>query len=289
MKIPDRLARKALILEKHAPQLLFVGGVIGAVGSTVIACRSTLKLHEVLDTAQHELELSRTMENPDYSEEDRQKDTAVIYLKSAVAVGKLYAPAVVLGGASIGMLAKSHNILQRRNAALTAAYVALERGFEAYRERVIDKYGEDQDREFRFPREKVKEENPATGREHTVEVVSPIEGYSIYARFFDPSCSSWNDDPEINSLFLKSQQAYANVRLRSKGHIFLNEVYDMLGIDRSPEGSIVGWLWNTDQGDEWVDFGIFNGDSEATRSFVNGREGSILLDFNVDGPIWDKI
>lgn len=275
-------------MKKHSPTLLLVGGVVSSVGSTVLACRSTLKLHQVLETAQHDLNAARNLEHEEYSEQDRRSDIAIIYTRSAVSVAQLYAPAVILGAASIAMLTKSHSILQQRNAALTAAYVALEKGFNEYRERVKAKYGEEQDREFRFPREKVREENSETGREHTVEVVQQDGTGSIYARFFDPLSPSWSKEPEYNLVFLKCQQNYANDLLRARGHVFLNEVYDMLGIPRSKAGAVVGWILSPD-GDNYIDFGIFEGDTETKRAFVNGREGSILLDFNVDGLIYDKL
>jgi hypothetical protein len=64
----------------------------------------------------------------------------------------------------------------------------------------------------------------------------------------------------------------------------------MLGIDRSKAGSVVGWVITKEgTGDNFIDFGVFDGDNPRARDFVNGREGSILLDFNVDGVIYDKI
>ena len=110
---------------------------------------------------------------------------------------------------------------------------------------------------------------------------------SPYARFFDETVYEWKPDPLMNKCFLDAQQRYANNLLEARGHIFLNEVYDMLGFQRTREGAVVGWIKNGD-GDGYVDFGIYDG-NERSRAFVNGHETSILLDFNVDGTIWDKI
>ena len=133
------LGRKALVLEKNSPQLLFGAGIVGMVGSTVLACRATLKLEEVLEEGKKNLHTANTLEHVDYSEADRKKDISIIYVQSAVKVAKLYAPAAVLGGASIAALAQSHSILNKRNAALTAAYAAIEKGFSEYRQRVVEK------------------------------------------------------------------------------------------------------------------------------------------------------
>lgn len=290
MRIPAGLAKHSLALKEHAPTGLFVGGVVGMVGSTVLACRGTLKLSETLTRTQHDLDHAKGIPDEEYAEsgESRQKDIALIYAKGLTDVAQLYAPSVVLGIASIAMLTKSHNILQQRNAALTAAYVALERGYAEYRERVIERYGEDVDHELRFPREKVRETNPDTGRERTVEVIGPNLDASPYARWFDESSSSWNREPEYNLLFLRNQQQWFNDKLRMQGYVFLNDVYDALGIPRSSSGQFVGWTLDG-EGDGFVDFNIFNDDESIKRKFVNGKENHILLDFNVDGPIYGKI
>ncbi len=70
-----------------------------------------------------------------------------------------------------------------------------------------------------------------------------------------------------------------------RGYIFLNEIYEDLGFESTETGNVVGWLLGN--GDSHVDFGIFRGDQ--TIDFVNGREATILLDFNVDGSILSLI
>jgi len=201
---------------------------------------------------------------------------------------RLYTPAALVGGASILCLTKSHNILQERNLALAAAYAAVDKAFEEYRVRVVEKYGEDQDREFRYATEEIEYENPETGKIETQKVLSRSNEHSQYARFFDQFSPSWSKEPEYNLLFLRCQQNWANDLLKARGHVFLNEVYDMLGIGRSKAGAVVGWMIS-DEGDNYIDFGVFEADNEMARNFVNGREGSILLDFNVDGVIYDRI
>jgi hypothetical protein len=279
------LSRRALLLEKSSPSLLLGAGIAGMVGSTVLACRATLKLESVLNIAQENLKMAKTLEHEEYSERDRQKDIALIYVQTSVKVAKLYGPAVVVGGAAVAALVQSHNILSKRNVALTAAYAALEAGFAEYRQRVVEKYGEEEDRNLRYGSREL--DVMVDGKKQKVTRVG--EGIpSIYARFFDPLSTSWSKEPEYNLVFLRCQQNYANDLLRARGHVFLNEVYDMLGVPRSKAGAVVGWVLVGNVRDNYIDFGIFD-DNEAVRDFVNGREGSILLDFNVDGVIYDKI
>jgi len=277
--------RVALKLDASSPTLLFGAGVVGVVGSTVLACRATLKLEEVLDEGADNLKKARTLEHREYSEQDRQNDVRIIKVQTAVKITKLYAPAVGLGVVSIACLTKSHRILTNRNTALMAAYAALEKGFDEYRRRVVEKYGEDEDRYFRYGSEQVDVVRD-DGKTTTVTRVADVVP-SVYARFFDPTCTSWSKEPEYNRIFLNCKQNYANDLLRSRGHLFLNEVYRELGFEDSKAGAVVGWILSPN-GENYVDFGIFD-DNRQFREFVNGREGSILLDFNVDGVIYDLI
>lgn len=284
-----QIARNALHLQKGSPGLLLGVGIAGMVGTTVLACRATLKMETVVDEAKEKLDTAKTLEHEEYSEKDRQRDISLIYFQTGVKIVKLYAPAIALGSLSIYALTSSHSILTKRNAALTAAYTALEKGFGEYRARVVEKYGEDQDRDFRYGTREETIEDPETGKKKKVTRVGPGEP-SIYARFFDSYSTSWNREPEYNLIFLQCQQNYANDLLKSRGHVFLNEVYDMLGIPRSQAGAVVGWLLTPDgTTDNFINFGVFDGKTQVARDFVNGLEGAILLDFNVDGVIYDRI
>lgn len=282
------VASKGLLLQRTSPQLLFGAGVVGVVGTTVLACRATLKMDDVLEQAKGNLEVARSLDHPDYSEKDRSRDTSLIYFQTGVQIFKLYLPAIVVGGVSIAALTQSHRILTSRNAALTAAYTALDKGFNQYRARVVDKYGEEEDRNLRYGTKQEQITDPETGKKTTVTRVATDNAPSIYARFFDSYSTSWSKEGEYNLIFLRCQQNYANDLLRARGHVFLNEVYDMLGIPRSKAGAVVGWVLSKNgETDNYINFGVFDGTDKA-RDFVNGHEGSILLDFNVDGVIYDK-
>lgn len=295
MRLPAALTRiagsQSLTVQKNAPNLLFAAGIIGSVGATVLACRATLKLEGIVDETKKNLDLITGIDEREpeiaqsYSPDDRQHDTMIVYGRATVDIIKLYAPAVVVGGFSIAALTKSHNMLNDRVAALSAAYAALSAGYEKYRAKVIEKYGEEQDREFRQARDVVPLEGP-DGKIIDQTVVSH-DGTSPYAKFFDESSTNWTKNAEYNYAFLVAQQNWANDKLRAQGHLFLNEVYDSLGIPRTRAGSVVGWSFSGN-GDNYVDFGIFDGDKQ-TRAFVNGLEGSVLLDFNVDGVILDFV
>lgn len=291
-------------LKKHSPEILIVAGVAGVVTSAVMACKATTKLNGIMSKAKEDIDtIHKVIEHPEmveeeYTEEDGKKDLAIVYTQTAVKLFKLYAPAVGLGILSITSILASNNILRKRNLALAAAYTAVDTSFKEYRNRVIKRFGKELDKELKYNIKAkeveeivVDEDGKQTVVKKTINVSDP-SGYSDYARFFDDGCTGWEKDAEYNLMFLKRQQQYANDVLHAKGHLFLNEVYDLLGIPRSKAGQVVGWVYDEKHpvGDNFVDFGIYTDiHNEKARDFVNGYEKTILLDFNVDGNILDLL
>lgn len=304
MKIPNSVTRSfhnfGLQIKKHSPEILVTVGVVGTVVSAVMACKATLKVNEIVDQTKTDVEKIHTATETGvteaglpYNEEDSKKDLALVYVQTGVKFIKLYGPSVLLGALSISAILASNNIQRKRNLALAAAYATVDKGFKEYRGRVVERFGKELDNELRYNikakevEEKVVDED---GNEqvvkNTVHVAQPNLG-SMYARFFDESCPAWEKNAEDNLYFLLCQQSQANDILQSRGHLFLNEVYDMLGMQRTVAGQSVGWVYDPSNqiGDNFVDFGIHDITKERNRAFVNGYERSILLDFNVDGDI----
>lgn len=289
--------RSGLVLQKYSPEILIAVGIAGVVTSAVMACKATLKLEDTLCTAQDRIETVKCAEENDQDPAiNYKKELAVTYVKSGVELVKLYGPSVALGTASIGCIVCSHHIMKGRNLALVAAYKTIEQGFNNYRRQVIEEFGDEKDRQYKYGiteetvTEIEKDENGKTKKvKKGIESADPNK-FSPYAKFFDEGCADWSPNAEYNLAFLKCQQNYANDLLRARGHLFLNEVYDMLGIDRTGAGQMVGWVINKDgSGDNFVDFGIYDMNNPQARKFVNGQERSILLDFNVDGVVYDLI
>ena len=302
IQILNKLTRAAykvkFEVKKHSPEILVVAGIVGTVASTVIACKSTLKVHEVVEKAKNDVddiheavEKGVTKAGAEYTEEDGKKELAIVYAHTGVEFVKLYAPAVVLSGLSIASILAGHRIISQRNVALAAALTTVEKSFKGYRSRVVERFGEELDRELKY-NIKAKEVETIVvdenGEQHVEkEVIETIEAkpsdISPYAKFFDDGCRGWDKDPDYTLMYLRQVQNFANDKLREKGYLFLNDVYDMLDIPRTQLGQVSGWM--LDGGDGYIDFGIYNLDDERKRAFVNGRERAILLDFNVDGEI----
>ena len=287
-------------VRKYSPEILAGVGVVGVIASTVMACKATTKLNDILAESKEQLEQIKTVAvDPayadKYTEDDAKKDTTITYVQTGVKVAKLYAPSVILCTSSLGCLLASNNILRKRNAALSAAYMTVDKSFKEYRRRVAERFGDEVEKEIRYnikAKEIVTVDEEGNEVKETVKVMEGADNpttYSDYARFFDESCPAWQNDPEYNLTFLRAQQQYANDLLKAQGRLFLNDVYKMLGIDITKAGQVVGWIYDPDcpVGDNFVDFGIYDMSKERVRAFVNGYEPNILLDFNVDGNIWD--
>jgi len=289
--------------QKHSPEIFVIAGVVGVVTSAVLACKATTKVSTITADAKEKLNkindcLTNESLKDEYTPEDGKKDKVIVYIQTGVKLACLYAPAVGLGVISIMSILHSNGILRKRNVALTAAYSATSKAFKEYRDRVIARFGEQTDKELKYnmvQKEIVETVFDENGKEKkvkkTVDVVDAALGCSEYARFFDESSPYWERNADYNLMFLRAEQTHANNLLRANGYLFLNEVYDRLGLPRTSVGQIVGWHYDSENptGDNFVDFGIYDVHKEATRDFVNGYERSILLDFNVDGNILNLI
>lgn len=308
-QITKTINNMGLQVKKYSPEILMVAGIVGTVTSAVLACKATLKVNNILEEKKETVEnIHKCLEDKDidYTEEDSKKDLTILYSQTGVKLVKLYAPSILLGGLSIASIVMGQNILKKRNIAIMAAYTAVDTGFKRYRKNVVDRFGEQVDKELRYnikAKEVEKTIKDEKGKEKKVKEIeytidgNPLRNVSEYAKFFDEWTSTeHHKDSEYNLMFLRRQQDYANEVLKAKGHLFLNDVYEMLGIPKTKAGQVVGWIYNEENpnGDNYVDFGIYEMTGverydERKRAFVNGYERNILLDFNVDGVIYDMI
>lgn len=298
LKSVNGVTSKAVMkLKKHSPEILVVAGIAGTVVSAVLACKATTKVAEILDETKGTLDTihdgmeTGAINGQEYTTEDGKKDTVVVYAQTGMKLAKLYGPAIILGTLSITSILASNNILRKRNVALGAAYAAIDKSFKEYRGRVIERFGEQVDTELKYGIKAKKfeeiEVDPETGKEKKVKktvMVADPNLQSDYAVYFDSKSRNYETNPDYNRMFLKAQQAFANDKLQTRGHLFLNEVLDDLDLPRTPAGQIVGWT--KDGPDGYVNFRIV----EVERETEDGRhEPALLLDFNVEGNIWEKM
>ena len=293
---------------KHSPEILMGIGIAGVVTSTVLACRSTLKVKDILEDKEKNMNNVKEVlaeGREDYTEEDARKDKTIIMTTTAIRIMKLYIPSVIIGAGSIACLLESHNVMRNRNAGLAAALAATTESFKQYRERVTEKYGDEVDKEMRYGIKKEKKEKDGKKTKEEIVVGCDEKELSGYARYFNESNINWTDDPQYNMMFLRQNQNWANDKLISQGYLYLNDVYDALGFPKTKAGQVVGWVYdpkNNERGDNYIDFGIYDLNvrgyrdemandtiAEERQDFINGYRNSILLDFNVDGNIWETM
>lgn len=297
-KASQILVKTKLGIKKYSPEILVVTGIGTGIVAAIIACKQTIKANDIVAEARKSLqniedvkELAANNE-VEYTEENEHEDRKTIGMQVAVGMVKTYALPVGLGVLSITCILAGHHILKKRNVALAAAYSALSTDFMNYRKRVVNKYGKDVDFMLKNGLEKQIIANqvidPETGEvKETKEEVLTYEGdkLSQYARVFDEVGSTqWTPSADHNRAFLLMEQNYFNERIRTRGYIFLNEVYERLGFRPTKAGSVVGWVYqNADY--EGIDFGIFTAHTQKAAEFLEGTEPSIILDFNVQGDI----
>lgn len=301
--LTQTLSRSGLKLQKAGPTIAVVGGVVGLGATVVMASRATLKSQQILEDHRKGIEdmneaykiaYNETNDEGEliFSEKDYAEEHAARWLNTGLAMLKIYGPSIVVGGLSIAAILGGHRTMGNRIASLTAAYSVLESTFTKYRENVQEELGLDNEKEL-YAGNLIKaldKEKEDLASEIESEVKSKYKNRSVHARYFDEQSRRWTRNPQENKAFLSHAQNLFNDILASRGHVFLNEVYDHLGFDTTPEGQVVGWVFTGDEGsNNYVDFGVFDSTDEASRMFINGNEHSVLLDFNTDGIIWNQI
>lgn len=300
-------------LQKHSPEILIVVGVAGAIASTVMACRATLKVNDILTESNETVnKIKETASNEEYkdvySEEDKKKDLTICYLQTGLKLTKLYAPAVCLGALSLGAILKSNGILRKRNVALAAAYATVDQSFKQYRGNVIERFGEKIDYELKNnlkAKEIVETTTDENGDEKTEKktVYEPGDPSRIsgYGRYFEKYTRdgdgntvvnpNWEENNEYNMMFLRAMEKQANRILRTRKRLFLNEVYQMLGLPISKAGQVVGWVYDPENqnGDNYVSFGLLDDGPDMYSDYVYGNDPAIFLNFNVQGDVWSMM
>lgn len=285
-----KASRSLFQAQKFSPEIMTVVGIGGTITASVLAARATLRLQLILDDTALDVEaIKSTHEDGSTSDSEYKKNLTHAYFTGGTKIAKLYAVPVSLGLISIAAIAGGQSIQHKRVVGLAAAYKGLDASFNEYRSRVVAEHGEEKDTEYRLGLRAVdgETEKDADGNEVPMALDDTVPYGSPYARFFDETHPQWQKEPGFNAMFLRQKQQFLNDKLYAKGHVFLNEVYDALGYDRTKAGAVVGWVAGG-EGDNVIDFGVYDGRPSSIR-FVNGEENAILLDFNVDGVIFDQI
>lgn len=296
----------------RSPELLIGAGVVGLVGAAVVAVRRGVRWHTAAKAEiVHDLETIKKAEgSPQYTREDRVRDYAQVIGKGVWSFAQIYGPSVAVGVASVVSILTGTGILKGRLAAMTSAAATAQAALDRYRQRVRERLGEDADYEFAYEvsakKAKIKHEDGTKETQVTYHLV-PSSGEwmsaSPYSRLWDESALEWSPNRELQYLTLRSLENHFNRELDVRGVVFLNDVYKALGLPMSKDAALVGWIKDYEKpkmaklaaelgrvpGDGVISFGVFENESPSARAYLSGDDDRVVLDFNVDGVIYDLI
>ena len=288
------VGRTSLVLSKHAPDILVGSGIVGFIATAVTASKATLTLGDILDKDREDLDRIHESSNDErysevYTKKDIAHDKTIVYTRLLTKTVKHYAPSLILAAASTACILGAHGMMRQRLAGAIAAYEAVDRAYSTYKDRIRKALGDEfaDEIEKRVP---MDEDGPDGKKLFDLDPVNGIKQISTYARVFGADNGHWSPSKAQCEMFLAAQQNYFNDILKTRGHVFLNEVYDALGFDRTPAGAVVGWVRG--HGDDYIDFHYQEGAERVIRN-VKGY-GDILateyaIDFNVDGVMYQMI
>lgn len=302
MSIKDVVISKAnragLILKKHSPAILTGVAIVSGIAATATAIHSTLNVDKVI--VEHNIRSQKIEKNfqiakdPDsdfdYSEEAYKHDIVATKAWTVMSIGELYLPTFAFTTIAVACTLSAHHILSKRNAALASTVSILAGKFMDYRSRVVEEYGADVDRKFYNGIETIEEtKSDGTVEEHK-EIDNHVPGFS---RCFDEYSIYWDrENPGMNVAHIRATLVNLNTQLAAKGHVFLNDAYRALGMEDTPAGSVMGWVYDKDT---VIDFGVNVGtNNDDPWDFVSdspwdGKTG-LWLNFNVDPePIYNRI
>lgn len=296
----------------RSPELLIGAGVVGLVGAAVVAVRRGVRWHTAAKAEiVHDLETIKKAEgSPQYTREDRVRDYAQVIGKGVWSFTQIYGPSIAVGAASVVSVLAGTGVLKGRLAAMTSAAATAQAALERYRSRVREKLGEDADYEFAYEvsakKAKIKHEDGTKESLVTYHLV-PSSGEwmaaSPYSRLWDENAMEWCANRDIQFLTLRSLENHFNQELNARGVVFLNDVYKALGLPMSKDAALVGWIKDYEKpkmaklaaelgrvpGDGAISFGVFENESPSARAYLAGDDNRVVLDFNVDGVIYDLI
>lgn len=285
-------------ISKHAPTILSVTASAGVIATGYLAWKAGTRFEDVegRDWDRRKECLKNADNIPDEDVPKIERKNRILFILDTV---RTVAPAAIVGAATITMIYFSNSISKKRLAAMGAAYATLQTAFDGYKRTMVEALGKESVDKILKPKlpnvgksaeEILSSDNKSDAADVSDAVVNSLKALSPYARIIaEESSTCWDPNEDYTSQNLAAVQLWANRRLERKGHLFLNEIFDQLGLSRTREGAVVGWLKNG-EGDGYVSFGDFDASIYRVPSDDYTRvDSNFIVDFNVDGVIWDRI
>lgn len=209
----------------NSPTILTCLGAAGVVGTAVLAAKAGTKASKVLEQA------------------EKEKGEKLTMLEKVDVALPIYIPTIMAGAATVTCIFGANVINKRKQASLVSAYGLLDRSYKEYRKKVEDYYGEGSDEEIL---DEIAKDNfdPST--------VKPSEHTEL---FYDKYSKRYF---KASPLTVSSAEYQLNRDLQLRDYAYLNEFYEMVGLDPIDDGWALGWsvgsclemYWQN-----WIDFG----------------------------------
>lgn len=278
-------------LKKNSPGIMVVFGIIGTIASTILACRATVKAKPVVEEHKKKSKMIKeSYEKREFTEKEKNRKVTKLYFETGKKIVKLYAAPLGIMLVSMASFVGSYKTQNSRLATSAAAYAAALETMRGYRNRVAEKLGAEEERELwikptreelmKASKEAKENEEEKGNKRRKKEQYHP----GRFARIVDEGCPLWDENPEFTLWSLRAAETTANHLLEVRRFLFLNDVYDILGFERTKEGAIVGWIYDPAVIHK-IDFGIYDFRDPQKSKFLDGSEPNVIIDFNVDGVI----
>lgn len=215
------------MIDQNSTGILTGIGVVGTISTAILSARATFKAAEII--RKEELTLRMDPETPEHEAELTSKQKlAVIWPQYIVPIG--------VGSMTILAIIMANRLAAKEATALAAAYTLSERTFSEYKEKVVQRLGENKELAIRdeMAQDRVRKEPPSSQGIAIVDNgdVLFMDGFS--GRYF-------------RSTMQKVQQAEnaINHKLINHDYASLSEFYEYIGLEPTDMSDLVGWTVNT--------------------------------------------
>lgn len=319
MGIKTLAAKTIFKVKANSPKILLGTGVIAGVFCIAFTIKGTVKAVPIVADAKEELKTAKAIKDvneaggkvtEDDGTEVAPMSTKKIKLKTAGKIARVYAVAGICGAVSLVSFFKCYGIMNNRLVDATVYGTAMAAKAKNMYERVAEKFGKEVADELYYGdnTKTVKKTDPETGEEFE-EVVPNVDKnmpwYSPYA--FEYKNESYH--PGFDQMQLENEEQFWNTKLEAEDYILLSDVINSFSSAQTVKmkGSWcgVGWIskkWidrlvaagiikdDDYKGDGYISFEVFNGKGgKQAKEWREGRSKSVIINPNVDGPIYTYI
>lgn len=229
------ICKSKKFLKKNSSTILTYMGVAGVVGTAVMAVKATPKAMELIEDAK------------------KEKGEELTTLQTIVVAAPAYIPSTLIGVGTIACIIGSNVLNKRQQAALTSAYIMLNRSYNDYKSKLIELYGKDTDDRIQkeLMEEKIDAEPPYIVGQTAFYATKGLETLcnTEKALFYDTISERYFESTPLD---VYAAEYHLSRNFIITGCATPNDFYDFLGIPQTPEGDVIGW--SMEDGYYWLDF-----------------------------------